>query len=499
MFWGNGSVRGNVHTYDGVNDPYLEKQLKEQIAYLKLNSSSNGRLRRVNRFFRREISDLVISQIPAGSSVLDIGCGDGSMLLAANASSAVGIDMDGSILIDELEEGLMNHRIIESAIEKVDFSEIDESFKFVVMSGLLEHVYDILSVFQKVREACIPETRVIVVSYSRLWQPIFRLAERLKLKAALPTQNWVPVSEIQNLSFQSGFEFVKTQRAILVPFYVPLVSRWVNKWLAPLPIIRQFTFAHLTILRPFEGQLPITSVSIVVAARNESGNIKDILDRIPRLATRQEIIFVEGNSMDDTWDVILDECSRRRAAGYPFEIKAIQQSGKGKGDAVRAGFEESTGEALIILDADLSVPPEELPRFIDCLRSGAAEFVNGSRLVYGMEGGAMRFLNLLGNRFFGSLFTFLLGQPVRDTLCGTKALTKERYLEIVENRGRFGDFDPFGDFDLLFGAAALNLKIRDQPVHYKARTYGSTNISRFSHGFLLLRMSWIAARRIRFI
>jgi glycosyltransferase involved in cell wall biosynthesis len=216
------------------------------------------------------------------------------------------------------------------------------------------------------------------------------------------------------------------------------------------------------------------------------------------LAPEQELIFVEGGSHDQTWDVI-QGLTNDADATTRFPIRAFKQTGKGKGDAVRLGFKHAKGEILIILDADLSVPPEELPRFIEVLVSNRCEFANGSRLVYRMEREAMQFLNLLGNRFFGSAFTFLLGQPIRDTLCGTKALRASAYRQIAAERSFLGDFDPFGDFDLLFGASRIGLKIRDVPVHYKERVYGSTNISRFRHGFLLIRMTILAARKIRFV
>lgn len=484
---------------EAIEDPYLEEHIAQVKSLQSLEFKRMKKRGKYSRYFRKEVARLVLSQIPPQSDILDIGCGDGMLIEMSNARFAMGLDINETF-IDRLSAKQESNFIgLSQAIEYSDVAKFGRKFQYVVMAGLLEQVYDILTVFRKVRELTSQDTRVIIVSYSRLWQPFFRLAEKLGLKSSFPIQNWVPVSEISNLGQQSGFEIVKSQRAILIPFNIPGLSRWMNRWLAPLPIIRQFAFTHLTVMRPVTQSVDVASVSVVIAARNESGNIASILDRMPKLAPEQEIVFVEGNSSDDTWDEISRSCQERRSSGYPFTLKAFQQTGVGKGDAIRLGFEESTGDVLIILDADISVPPEELPRFIDCLREGNAEFVNGSRLVYGMDSGAMRFLNLLGNRFFGSLFTFLLGQPIRDTLCGTKALRRDKYLEIAANRAKFGDFDPFGDFDLLFGAAGLNLKIRDQPVHYKARTYGSTNISRFRHGILLLKMSWVAARKNRFI
>ena len=235
---------------------------------------------------------------------------------------------------------------------------------------------------------------------------------------------------------------------------------------------------------------------MIIPARARPGNIKPLLDRVPAMGEKTEVIFIEGNSTDNTWEVV-----QKTVAEYtgPFAVSCYKQTGKGKGDAVRLGFAKATGEILMILDADISVPPEELPRFVDLIAKQQCEFANGSRLVYPMEKEAMQFLNMIANKMFGWMFTFLLSQRLRDTLCGTKVLRKADYEKIVANRAYFGDFDPFGDFDLLFGAARLNLKITDVPVHYKQRVYGSTNISRFRHGLLLLRMCAFAARKIRFI
>ena len=232
---------------------------------------------------------------------------------------------------------------------------------------------------------------------------------------------------------------------------------------------------------------------MIIAARNESGHIDELLERIPDMGSHTEIIFVEGNSTDDTYEAIA-----RAIANSPRDCKLLKQPGKGKGDAVRAGFNIAKCDILMILDADITVPPEDLQRFYDVLALGIGEFANGVRLVYPMENDAMRFLNLLGNKFFSWAFSWLLGQPIRDTLCGTKVLWASDYQKIASGRSYFGDFDPFGDFDLLFGAARQNLKLVEVPIRYRARRYGETNIQRWQHGWLLLRMVAFAARRIKF-
>ena len=237
------------------------------------------------------------------------------------------------------------------------------------------------------------------------------------------------------------------------------------------------------------------STSIIIPARNEEGNIKQAFERIQRIGKSTEIIFVEGNSSDNTAEEI-----DRQIKAHPHQ-KAIHlvQSGKGKGDAVRLGFSKAKGDILMILDADLTMAPEDLPRFYEALSDGAGDFINGVRLVYPMEKQAMRFLNLLGNKAFTLIFSFLIGQPIKDTLCGTKVLWRRDYQKIADNRQYFGDFDPFGDYDLIFGATKLNLKIVDMPIRYRERTYGTTNIQRWKHGWLLLKMVLFAARRLKFI
>ncbi|MEW6651404.1 MAG: glycosyltransferase family 2 protein, partial [Chloroflexota bacterium] len=301
-----------------------------------------------------------------------------------------------------------------------------------------------------------------------------------------------------NLLNLAGFEAVRHWVEVLMPFNIPLITPLFNKYLVRLWPFRFLAMTHFMVSRPKEsglsrGKLP--GVSVVVPARNEAGNIRRIFDEMPEFNAPLELVFVEGHSSDDTYT----EIQKQIAAHKNVDACLYRQTGKGKGDAVRLGFSKARHEVLMILDADLTMPPEDLPRFYNALVSGKGDFINGVRLVYPMEKHAMRPLNLAGNKIFTIIFTYLLGQPIKDTLCGTKVLWKQNYEEICANRAYFGDFDPFGDFDLIFGAAKLNLKIVDMPIRYRERTYGTTNIQRWKHGWLLLRMVIFAAGRLKFI
>ena len=320
------------------------------------------------------------------------------------------------------------------------------------------------------------------------------IAQKLGLKSPNPPQNWLSLGDVRNLLHLTGWEVIKYDARILWPIRTPLLERLLYRWLAP--VLKQFCLTIFVVARtrPEPKAEKHYSCSVVIPARNEAGNIEDAVKRVPEMGLGTEIIFVEGGSKDNTWDEI-----QRVAKAYPNrDIKMMKQQSKGKGDAVREAFAQATGDILFILDADLTMPPEELPKFYEAARRGTAEFVNGVRLVYPMEDEAMQFLNMIAIKCFGILFSWLLGQSVKDTLCGTKVLFRSQYELIARNRAYFGDFDPFGDFDLLFGAAKLNLRIIDLPIRYRARTHGETNISRWKRGWLLLRMTWFAARRLKF-
>ena len=424
-------------------------------------------------------------------SVLEIGCAGGDLISALNGRRKVGIDFSPAMV----EIAIKEHPQVSFYVMDAEALTLDEKFDTIILSHVTGYFVDILKVFTSINSVCHHRTRIIINYYNFLWEPALLFGEFLGLKKKSPRQNWLTRKDLETFLYLAGFETYRFTKRVIFPINIPLISWVINKFLARLPLINQLCLNQYIFARPIM-ELPKSSFtcSIVIPARNESGNVENALRRIPAFGASQEIIFVEGHSTDDTWEQIQNLPSK-----YPaWNIKVIRQPGKGKGDAVRAGFSLASGEILMILDADLTVPPEDLSAFYVAISGNKGEFINGSRLVYPMEKNAMRMLNLLGNKFFSMMFSWLLDQPIKDTLCGTKVLFRSDYEKLVKNRSFFGEFDPFGDFDLIFGAYKLNLKIVDLPIRYRERVYGKTNISRFSHGFLLFRMLAYAARKIKF-
>jgi SAM-dependent methyltransferase len=430
--------------------------------------------------------------VPEGQSVLEVGSGTGDLLAALKPSRGTGIESSDSMV-----------HIAQSKYPELDWRngdaenlDIEERFDYVVLSDLIGYLGDVEKAFCSLNSVCHPRSRVVITQYNYLWEPVLRLAQALKLKAPVPIQNWLSSADVENMLYLAGFEVIKKGTKLLLPKHVPLLSGFLNKYIANLPFIRYFGVLEYYVARPIPKESRELSVTVVIPCRNEKGNIEQAVLRLPEFGSALEIIFVEGNSTDGTLEEVKRVAEDR---GHQRNIRWAVQDGKGKGDAVRKGFQMASHDILMILDADLTVAPEDLPKFYDALRLGKGEFVNGSRLVYALEPGAMMFFNILGNKFFSIMFTWLLGQRIKDTLCGTKALFKQDYDKIVAQRSYFGEFDPFGDFDLLFGAAKLNLAIVELPIRYYARTYGETNIQRWRHGWLLFRMVLFAMRKMLFV
>jgi len=485
--------RGNLTTAGNWLDTGPSKASLEAMAARRnlYDQRADQRPAESARHYHRLLRNYYSFLVPPGQRILELGCGLGDLVASLQPARAVGVDFSPA----SATLAQQRHPFIEMHVEDAAEFHTSEKFDYILMSDLVNDAPDVQKLFERARRHATSHSRLVLNFFNNLWRPVLSVAEKLGLKAPNPAQNWLSLDDVTNLLQLAGWEVVKSDARMLWPVKTPIIERFLNRWVAPL--LKHFCLTIFVVARPkpkpeADNHFRCT---VVIPARNEAGNIEDAVQRVPEMWRGTEIIFIEGGSKDNTWDEI-----QRVVKAYPNrDIKVMKQQSKGKGGAVREAFAQATGEILFILDADLTMPPEELPKFYEAARSGTADFVNGVRLVYPMEQQAMQFLNMIANKCFGLTFSWLLGQSIKDTLCGTKVLFRSQYELIAKNRAYFGDFDPFGDFDLLFGAAKLNARIIDLPIRYRARTYGETNISRWKHGWLLLRMTWFAARRLKFL
>lgn len=473
----------------------LSKHTQKIKEYFNKIASKRDYWRNKNSYYHNQIEHLCKFLIPQNKKVLDIGCGTGDLLASLQPQYGLGIDISEALI----EIAKKKHKKIKFLVNDAQDLRVNDSFDYIVMSDVIGNFEDVQKAFEQLHKVSNDKTKVVVTYYSFLWESILNIAEKLHLKMPQPIQNWLSSKDIENLLELANLEVIKKGTFLLLPIDIPILSDFFNRFLARLPLLKDLSLVSYFVVRrkPNIHSDKEYSVSVIIPARNEMGNIEQAVIRTPIIGKWMEFIFIEGHSKDDTAQEI-----KRIIKKYHGKrlIKLINQGrGMGKADAVRRGFDKAKGDILMILDCDLTVRPEELPKFYQAIKIGKGEMIQGSRLVYPMEKQAMRLLNIFGNKIFGLVFSWLLDQQIKDTLCGTKVLFREHYLQIRENRSYFGDFDPFGDYDLIFGASKLNLKIVEIPIRYQDRTYGETNISRFKHGWLLLKMTLFAAKKIKFI
>jgi hypothetical protein len=459
--------------------------------------SSLERWRKQNLSYHQDLEQLCQFFVQPNSEVLEVGSGLGYLLDSVNPKSGLGIDLNNSVV--EVAKQKFPH--LEFWVKEAESFECDRSFDYILLANTISYFENIQKALINLKETCKPSTKILLIFHNPGWEFILKLAILINQRMPVENLNWLSYEDIENLLTLAGFEVISHGKRMLFPRHFPLLFWLFNKILAPLPLINNLCLTEYIIARiqpnPSEGQENINNLtcSVIIPARNEAGNIESCITRMPQLGKHTEIIFVEGHSSDNTWE----EIQRVQAKyGDRWDIKICQQTGKGKGDAVRQGFAMATGDVLIILDSDLTVRPEELVHFFQAVASYRCEFANGCRLIYPVSSQAMPWLNRMANRFFAWVLSYLLDTKIKDSLCGTKAISRKNYLRIATNRSYFGEFDPFGDFDLLFGAAKLGLKIKDIPVRYVPRTYGKSNIQHFKEGIVLLKMCLYAAKKIKF-
>ena len=491
--------------------------LERVSAHFDRFASQRAAWRARNRIYYAEMERLCRREIPSGARVLELGCGIGDLLASLNPAFGVGLDVSGAMVAEARRRHASRLKRGHLHFLRADAQSLPlrGKFDYVVCSDLFGHLEDIQQTLDSLRDVCAPEAKLVVTYWNFAWQIPVLLAERLGIKMPQGTENWLGRSDVENLLRLTDYRVRESATRLLVPLRVPVLGTVLNDLGVRLPYLSTMGLITYSIAHPVARRdaAPL-SCSVIIPCRNEEGNIPACIDRLPALGSHTEIIFVDGASTDGTRDRILEQLEKhpeldiklidqvprkdqRDVQPQPASGAQVRMLRLGKGDAVRKGFAAARGDVLFILDSDLTVPPEELPKFLAPIASGKADFVNGTRLVYPQEDAAMLPIRYLGNKFFSLVFTWLLGQPVKDTLCGTKVLRKRDYERIAANRSHFGDFDPFGDFDLLFGAARLGLRIAEVPVRYRARTFGYSKVKVLEHGPLLIKMSLVGLRRLK--
>ena len=443
-----------------------------------------------NRYYYGCIKRMLCFIIEPGRRVLEVRCQTGELLASVEPSFGVGVEISQK-LAEVAQKNHPHHNFICADPEDL---ALGEEFDYIIFGHIFDTV-DILQALNRIYAHCTQNTRVVIINYNYLWEPVLELASLMGLRSPYIEPNWVSAKDVNRFLVLSGFTPLRTHQILLFPKYIPLISTFLNEFVAKLPGLRRLCMIQVIVARP----KPVahdenkTTVSVIVPCRNEKGNVRAAVERIPDMGKHTEIIFCDDRSTDGTADEV-----RRMQELYPDrDIRLLDGPGICKADNVWTGFRGAKGDVLMILDADLSVMPEELPFFLKALVGNTGEFVNGNRLVYPVPKTAMKFFNQAGNRVFGIVFSYLLNQHFKDTLCGTKVLWRKDWLRIENDLGNWGIRDLWGDYELIFGAWKLHLEIVDMPVHYQERTYGMTKMTRvFCNGVRMLSICHSAWHRL---
>ncbi len=371
---------------------------------------------------------------------------------------------------------------IEKNVFDVNLENIDNKYRTIVISDVVENCDDIYLLFNQVKEILSDNGKLIVTSVNSKWNILISIFEKLNLKEPNETQSYIHTKKIRNIAEGAGFEFINSYTRQIFPFKLLTLGNFLNTILEALFSYLNFGIKSYIVLRKTGFTKNNYSKSIIIPAKNEEGNLEPLISRIPR-NNKYEIVLSCGDSKDKTLEV----ANKIKNKENYFSIKVIEQTGNGKANAVWEALEKCTGEVIAILDADISVEPETIDDFFEIIDKNYGDFVNGTRLIYEIEKGSMRFINLIGNRLFQNIVGAIAKRPLTDSLCGTKVFKRDLVEKIKWWQNTFKMKDPFGDFDLLFTASYFSEKIIEYPIHYKTRTYGKTQISRFRDGYKLIR------------
>ncbi len=437
-----------------------------------------------NRYYHDSLAEFVRGVGPPDGNVLEVGAGTGDLLASVPAAHAVGLNL--SKRLNELASA--KHPLLDLRTFEIDHISLPDGFTadHVVMVNMLDHVHDIWELVESLQPHLGEHSLLLLTTTNPLWAPVMRLGGRLGWRVPDSPRNYLTSRDIASVLALQGIDVVESGFLLPAPKRVPVVADLLNLIVPDVPVLRYASSVQYLAARVRCVRRPL-SVSVVIPCHNEEGNIAECIARTPDFGRSTEVVVVDDGSRDETRAVVRSVMQRD-----PRVRLVAYDTNHGKANAVRAGFDAATGDVLMILDADMTVAPEDLPKFLKPLQDGTADFVNGTRLVYPMAGQAMPLANFLGNKAFCFLTSWALRQRVSDTLCGTKALFRADYekLPIVGK-------DRWGDFDLLFGAARSRLRILEIPVHYGDRKSGDSKMNVRRDGWLFLKACLAGWRSLR--
>ena len=473
-----------------MKDPFYAAEIKHHNEQIKNNFDTYADhfdvLQKRNGFYHSEQKKFISSIIRPESSVLEIGCSTGNLLEVIDAQRVVGIEISPRMA------ELARHKCDTDKVEIIETSlenfETNEKFDYIILNHLLEYAYDVQGSLEKIRDFCHDDSRVIVICHNPLWEHILRGTAFLGLRMPDLNRNFKTVMDLRNFFELAGFDPYETGYRLALPKRIPLFTTFFNKVLAKIPGLAVGSFSEYVIAKPksvHSSSKPRYSCSVIIPCFNEEGNVTLAVERTPDMGTFTEILVVDDGSSDGT------KAEAEKIAAKDPRVRVISYTpNSGKGYAVKVGFDAAKGDVLMILDADMTVRPEDMPRFFDPIDQGLADFVNGTRMIYPMENKAMGALNFIGNKGFGIILSLIMGRRATDTLCGTKAFRKKHYdtFDMTDKS--------WGDFDLLLGATKQRLKVVEMPIRYMARVEGDSKMKAFQHGWRLLMVCVQAFRAV---
>lgn len=435
-----------------------------------------------HRYYYTQIQRLLKFLIPPGKSILYFGCYREDVIYSLDASSSV-------VINEEVDERISKNKSVEFVHCKYHLYNPQQEYDYIILDTVIGKTENINLLLRNISSACSSHTRIIIHQENYLWRPLLNFAASFGLKKQEKTQNWLSIKDVETYLETAGFESTRVYKKNIFPLKAGFLGPILNHFFSTIPVLDFLKLDQFIVGRfnkPFTQLKSSSSLSICLTVKDEEHNIEPIVSSLPVLCENQEILFVEGNSTDNT----AKEIERMKMLFPHKNIRLIKQPGKGQGDAIHTGFKEAKGEIIILYEGDGTSEPYDIQYFYEAIEAGRFEFIEGSRFVYPLSHKCMPLANKIGNVVFAKWFSFFLNQRTTDVLSGIKAIRKKDYEKIYNTWGFLGIPDPFGDFELLFGSARYGLKIGEIPIRYKPRVFGESKTSVFKHGWYLLKMAF---------